>query len=619
MKFFRKKRENRDTDKTYQPNLLKTLIDFARVMKIKPLFFISQIASSLVIAFFEGLSLALLVPLAKGVIEKDFSFMGNYPVFNKFFALYPHLLERENDTYLFLLLILTIFISAVIKNVLDYLFMVYVIYQKEDYRLNLKKHLFKRYLSFGKLYFDRTSQGYVDQLLIFVDEIAKIFEVMGEVAVSLSIVIGYLVIMFSVSWEMTMFSLIIFPTLWIALKWVVKKIKKTGQRHAEVCLRLGQEVFNILSCILLVKAYDKEEEAKNKFEYYNEELKNLNISLDKKNRLFNPLQEIIMLTGLLLLISAVAFRFVKSQAGEAAGYLIFFVLARKSVPYFSTLNVFRGYLARAVGPIKEIEKVMDDKDKFFIESGDLNLAKFQDKIEFNNLTFSYFQGIKVLKNLSLQIKKGKVTAIVGPTGSGKTTLISLIMRFYEVPAGTIFIDGTDIKRFSLKSLKKHMAFVSQETFLFHDSLRNNIVYGLDGKVDEDELSNVIKKARLENFVQKLPQALETPVGDRGVKLSGGEKQRVSIARALLKNSEILFLDEATSSLDTHTERLIQEAIEEAVKGRTTIVIAHRLSTIKNADWIIVLEEGSLVEQGKLKELLDRKGIFFRYWEEQKFY
>ena len=191
------------------------------------------------------------------------------------------------------------------------------------------------------------------------------------------------------------------------------------------------------------------------------------------------------------------------------------------------------------------------------------------------------------------------------------------MRFYNTDKGTLFIDSEDIHNFTHTSLMKHIALVSQETLLWHDSLRNNITYGLED-VSEEDLHAALRQSRLIDFIDQLPEGLDTLIGDRGVKLSGGEKQRVSIARALLKGSEILILDEATSSLDSKTEMLIQEAIDEAVKGRTAIVIAHRLSTIQNADRIVVLEEGELVEQGKIDDLLTKKGKFFELWEQQKF-
>jgi subfamily B ATP-binding cassette protein MsbA len=299
--------------------------------------------------------------------------------------------------------------------------------------------------------------------------------------------------------------------------------------------------------------------------------------------------------------------------------LLFFYLLKQASNRFYFLSIVKNSFARVAGPIAEITKIFDDRDKFFVISGKKEFPGLTDNIEFRNLNFSYIDKTQVLKDISLTIEKGKITALVGPTGAGKTTLINLILRFYECPPSSIFIDGTDIKEFSLSSLRKHMALVSQDALLFDDTLKNNIVYGLNREISEEELTGIAHKARLYDFIMKLPHKFDTYIGDRGVRLSGGEKQRVTIARALLKNTEILILDEATSSLDSKTEKLIQEAINEAIKGRTTIVIAHRLSTIKNADKIAVVEDGRFIEEGTLPVLLDKKGKFYEYWQEQKFY
>ncbi|HLD09435.1 MAG TPA: ATP-binding cassette domain-containing protein, partial [Methylophilaceae bacterium] len=259
-----------------------------------------------------------------------------------------------------------------------------------------------------------------------------------------------------------------------------------------------------------------------------------------------------------------------------------------------------------------------DEGKFFVPDGSKEFRGLKRAIEFKNVTFTYPSGREVLHAVSFRVRAGSMTALVGPTGAGKSTIINLLMRLYDSAPDSILIDAVDIREFSLASLRAHVALVSQDTQLFNDTLARNITYGLE-QVPEEKLTAAVRAARLEEFVARLPKGLGTEIGDRGVQLSGGEKQRVSIARALLKDADILILDEATSALDSKTERLVQEAIDEAVAGRTSIVIAHRLSTIQHADHIVVLDEGRVVEQGSLNELLKRRGVFHGLWEAQKFY
>jgi ATP-binding cassette subfamily B protein/subfamily B ATP-binding cassette protein MsbA len=236
-------------------------------------------------------------------------------------------------------------------------------------------------------------------------------------------------------------------------------------------------------------------------------------------------------------------------------------------------------------------------------------------LEFRNVSFDYIKGITVLKDISFKAKAGETVALVGPTGVGKTTLANLIPRFYDPDAGQILIDGKDIRDMDLTSLRKQVSFVSQDVFLFNGTVKENILYGRLDASDEEVIA-AAKAANAHDFIMELADGYNTQVGERGVKLSGGQKQRISIARAILKDAPILILDEATSSVDTQTERLIQEALEKLMKNRTTIVIAHRLSTIQKADQIIVIKEGKITEKGKHEELLELKGLYSQLCEAQ---
>ena len=308
-----------------------------------------------------------------------------------------------------------------------------------------------------------------------------------------------------------------------------------------------------------------------------------------------------------------------NKPAEISVFVVFFYAARRSLPFFNIINDLRFVMAEVKPPIKELSKILDDQDKFFVVDGKKEFKGLERDISFSHLNFSYLKDVQILKDINLSVEKGKVTAIVGPTGSGKTTLISLLVRFYDCPPDSIFLDGVDIKEFTLKSVRSHIALMGQEILLINDTIKNNIIFGLDNEISAEQLVDVTKKARLYDFVMRLPKGFDTEIGDKGVKLSGGEKQRVAIARSLLKGSEIMILDEATSSLDSTTEKLIQEAIDQAVQGRTAIVIAHRLSTIKSVDKIVVIDNGIIVEEGTLETLLEKRGKFYEYWHAQKFY
>ncbi len=598
---------------------LRQLREFGARLNIRPIYFVLPVILSLVAAFFEGASIGLLIPTVKGIADKNFGFVKEQVVFKKIALLWPAISDFSNVSIL-IMLIGVIVAAAVIKNVLQYASTTAVSFQVRRISNNMRKLIFNRYLGFGKLFFDRSSIGHLHTILMgFTQRIISQLTVTQQLLNNLFMLIIYLFIMFVISWKLTILVMLLSPVLYYSLHFLIDKIKKTSNYFADSEKELSKRLFNILSCMTLIKSYTQEEEEKKNFAAASDLVEGLEFSIDKKQNLVSPIQEIIILVAMLLLICGMAIMVMKERTSEVAGFLVYFYLIRRTSATFGAVNNMRSQMARVDGPIREILNVLDDRDKHFVADGTKDFKGLKEKIEFKDLRFSYIKGVEVLRGVSTSIGPGKMTAIVGPTGAGKTTLINLILRIYDCPASSILINGIDIRQFNLKTLRAHMALVSQETLLFNDTFKNNIIYGLDGNVSEARVMEVVKKARLYDFIATLPAGLDTQIGDRGVTLSGGEKQRVSIARALVKGAEILLLDEATSSLDSATERLIQEAIDEAIKARTAIVIAHRLSTIKHADKIIVMENGSVVEEGTLDELLAKKGKFFGYWEAQKFY
>jgi ABC-type multidrug transport system fused ATPase/permease subunit len=294
----------------------------------------------------------------------------------------------------------------------------------------------------------------------------------------------------------------------------------------------------------------------------------------------------------------------------------FLLLVRRAAPLLGFATNLRLRISQAQPSLERLAEVFDDNDKFFVTSGQREFPGLRHGIEIRDLTFGYTDEQPVLRRLSCTLPAGKTTALVGETGCGKTTVTSLISRLYECPPGTVFFDGVDIREFSRDSLARRISYVGQDAWLFNDTMRANLVVGLERPVTDEELLEMLNRVRLGTMVAELPEGLDTDIGDRGVKLSGGEKQRLCIARALLRRADLVLLDEATSALDSETEGYVLQAIEQATQGSTIVTIAHRLSTVQSAEKVLVLARGELIEEGSWHQLIGAQGVFAAMWNLQ---
>jgi subfamily B ATP-binding cassette protein MsbA len=307
--------------------------------------------------------------------------------------------------------------------------------------------------------------------------------------------------------------------------------------------------------------------------------------------------------------------FVTNGIMQTASLLTFLFILFRLVPALHEINGSRAAASGLWGSLNNIRELLETKNKPYLQNGHRSFPGLRQAITFKSVDFGYDSQQFVLNDINLTIKQGEMTALVGASGAGKTTLVDLIPRFYDPTRGSILIDGADIREFQINSLRRRFAIVSQDTFIFNTNVRDNIAYGTEGATESD----IIEVARLANaleFIQEMPEGFETRLGDRGVRLSGGQRQRIAIARAILRNPEILILDEATSALDSISERLIQASLEKLAEGRTVIAIAHRLSTIIRADKVVVMEQGRVVEEGSYQELLDLRGKLWNYHQMQ---
>jgi subfamily B ATP-binding cassette protein MsbA len=366
----------------------------------------------------------------------------------------------------------------------------------------------------------------------------------------------------------------------------------------------------------IVKAFSMEEfEATKFFQTTRDYFRSL-VRMTRIRHLASPINDLLATAAGIIILMYAGSRILSGtgelQAGDFMTYVVSMFSLIKPAKELSQIHI---KLQEGMAAAERVFEVLDTPETITDRPGARAVEMCGDGISFERVSFHYDQHEPVLKDISFDIKCGEVVALVGPSGAGKTTLFNLLPRFYDPQGGRILVDGCDTRDLSLKSLRGLMGIVTQETFLFHDTIRSNIAYGLSG-VPDDTIIEAARMANAHEFIRSFPQQYETVVGSRGVRLSGGQRQRIAIARALLRNPQILLFDEATSALDTESERQVQEAIDRLLTGRTTMVIAHRLSTIKHADRIIVLDRGEIVEQGTHDALMQTEGLYHRLYTMQ---
>ena len=426
---------------------------------------------------------------------------------------------------------------------------------------------------------------------------------------------GLLIVMFYQNWRLSLVAIIMIPIASIASKTLGKRIGKVVTEAQEKSGFLNTHLIELFKNHKLIKIFQKEDYESKRTDDYLNQLKDKNIKINTVFVRMSPIME--TLTGIMIAIliyysGKLALRD-EIEVGNFFSFLAAMMLAYQPVRALSTLNMT---LNQGLSAANRILPVIDNKNKITDHKNAEEIKITNSDIKFDNVNFQYNSGEKnVLRNINLNIAGGKMTSLVGHSGSGKSTILNLIPRFYDAQTGDIFIDGQSIYKTKIKSLRDKISLVSQDTTLFDDTIKNNIAYAKSNIVDE-EIIAAAKFSYSHEFIDKLPNKYETIIGENGIRLSGGEKQRLSIARAMIKKSPIILLDEATSSLDAETESKIQDALKILTKGKTTIVIAHRLSTILNSDQIYIIDSGNVVASGKHDELLNNSDLYKNFYEKQ---
>ena len=507
-------------------------------------------------------------------------------------------------------IILLLLVTFILKNVFDFLKTWLVARVEQGVTRDLRNQVYDHLLELDLAFFGRTRMGQivsrlthdVEQLRTLVTrELARILSAVVEFAV-------FLTVMMALSWKLTLAACIVIPGTMAVWGPLVKKLRRGDRRVLNLAGEVNAHILETLSGIRLVKSSGAEGRERDRFYGLTQDYFRTFVRTERWRALAGPLTEMLVAVGTMVILWYGARLVVVGQELSGAEFVGFLAFSLKLYAPVKYIAKFPALVQPGLVGGERVFEFLDAPVEIRDRPGARPLEAFRREIRFEEVRFEYQPGEPVLSDIDLVVPAGSVLALVGPSGAGKSTLVDLLGRFYDVSGGRITVDGVDLRDVTVRSLRDLLGVVSQDTVLFHDTVRSNIAYGRPGASTE-EVERAARAANAHTFIEALPQGYDTVVGERGTRLSGGQRQRIAIARALLRDPPILILDEATSALDTESERLVQDAIERLLEGRTVFVIAHRLSTIQRADRIVVLDGGRIRESGSHHELLEAGGVY----------
>jgi subfamily B ATP-binding cassette protein MsbA len=580
-------------------------------------------------------SISLVIPFLELIFTKDNSdyellLNTGQPIFSfsgkaiKDWAYYhmADLIISQGKAYTLMMICLVIFIATFFKNAARYFAMYFLAPIRNGVVKDLRNKMMRKATELPLSYFSDEKKG--DMMSRMTTDVIEIeWSIMQTLELifrePLLIIISLITLIF-ISPYLTLYVFVLLPIAGLVVALITKSIKRRSSKGKEILGQLFSIMEETLGALKVIKAFSGEKFVQDKFEKINQDYYKVSVGLYRRSDLTSPISEITVL-GMLLLILYIGGKMVFNQTGGLSGaeFLGYFAIASQIVPPIKQITIAYNNIQKGLASEERIDKILKAENPIVNSKDAQSINQFNKQIEFKNVSFAYHKGDEgyVLKNINLKIEKGKTIALVGQSGSGKTTLADMIPRFYDTDLGEILIDGINIKQLKIEDLRKHIGVVTQESVLFNDTIANNISFGNE-QASIEQIIEAAKIANAHEFISQQADAYQSNVGDRGGKLSGGQRQRISIARAVLKNPAILILDEATSALDTESERLVQDALNNLMKNRTSIVIAHRLSTIVNADMIVVMNKGEILEYGSHKELLDKNGAYKKLFDMQNF-
>jgi subfamily B ATP-binding cassette protein MsbA len=568
-----------------------------------------------IVALFDIFRLSAIVPIVDRVFtNKPIIFSsGKFPLFIENILNYLNSLPPLRVLYLILIVMP---IALVIRAVFEFLQTYIMSDVGQKVIRDVRNQIYDKLQSLSLDYFTQKRSG---ELISRITNDVKLVENAVSYALTDLIYQTFEVVCFSITafvinWKLASITITILPVVAILMIAVGKTLRKLSKTSQERMADINSLLVETFSGVKIVRAFCAEGIEVAKFKKHNQSYYRIAMKSIKRMLLLGNFTELIGVAMALFIIFYSGRQVIEGYLSFGA-FTLFMAALLSLVKPFKKLSQVNSIMQQAVAASSRIYEVLDSSPSVKERLGAKELAGFNNNIKFENVCFSYGEQ-EVLKNINLEVRKGQLLAIVGPSGVGKSTLVDLIPRFYDPIKGRILIDGIDIQEVSLKSLRLSIGIVTQEIILFNDTVKVNIAYG---KIDasQREIEEAARQAYAHDFIKDLPLGYETIIGDRGMKISGGERQRIAIARALLKNPPILILDEATSQLDSGSERIVQEALDRLIQGRTVFVIAHRLSTVRNAHIILVLDKGRIVEQGNHSNLLTNNGLYKKLYELQE--
>ncbi|MEH2279027.1 MAG: ABC transporter ATP-binding protein [Nostoc sp.] len=564
-------------------------------------------------ALFNGISTALIVPVVLKIVGQEVDLSSAPPILKRLISPF----DNTPEPYRIGVMAGAIIFTILLKNLATYASALASSSLTRKLTSDMRETGLKLLLEIDIDYYAKTKVG--DLINCLGGEIGRAASAIGSTVKIVILGITILVfvsLLLSISWQLTIAATFLLSLVTLINQYAISRSKNFGKQLSQMSRAYSISVLETLNGIRLVKATGNEEKEYQRIKKLIRDRETADFKSQVNSEAITPVGEVMGITALLLIVLLSKTFFANQVSSLSTVLLTYLLILLRVLPLISQLNTIRSNFASTAASVDVTNEFLSVHDKPFMGKGKLPYTKLKEGVSFNSLCFAYPGHEKlVLKDVNLYLPRGTTLALVGSSGAGKSTMADLLPRFYDPIAGSITIDGTDLREFDVISLRKRMGIVSQDTFLFNDSVRNNIAYGRP-EATGDEIITAAKRANAYEFISKLPQEFDTLIGDRGVMLSGGQRQRLAIARALLQNPEILILDEATSALDTVSERIVQAALDDLSRDRTTLVIAHRLSTVQKADQIAVLDQGQVVEIGTHEKLLQKGGYYSRLYSMQ---